>query len=226
VALVLVGLAALAVLVLIMIWLARQTHRYLNAPIFVGALVVLAALAMGIITVAGVGGQVQQVRNTDFLYTVKLADARTAAYDAKSNESLTLIARGSGSAYEKNWQDQSNALLISLGSLDGTNQTRLKDEWNVYKTAHEQIRKDDDGGNWDAAVLKALDTGPTSANAKFTTFANDADNTLATYSANTNGSLRGPIVWVTVLGWLLLVLCLAASLLVLRGMSQRIEEYR
>ena len=84
--LVLSGLGALALLVLVMVWLARRTHRYLNPSMFVGSLVVLAALAIGIVTLAGVGSQVQAVRNSSFAYTVKLADARTAAYDAKSNE--------------------------------------------------------------------------------------------------------------------------------------------
>jgi hypothetical protein len=223
---ILVGLGGLTVLVLVMIWLARRTHRYLNPPLFVGTLVVLAALAVGIVTLAGVGSQVQQVRNTDFLYTVKLADARTAAYDAKSNESLTLIARGSGSQYDAAWDQQSNSLLTSIGSLDVANQTRLRTEWKAYTDAHQLIRDDDKKGDWDAAVKKALDTGPSSANAKFATFTTDADTTLQKYSANTEGSLLGPVTWVTILGWLLLVMCLAAAALVLRGLGQRIEEYR
>ena len=224
--LILVGLASLAVLVLVMVWLARRTHRYLNPSLFIGTLVVLAALAVGIITLAGVGSQVQAVRNADFLYTVKLADARTAAYDAKSNESLTLIARGSGSAYETAWQQQSNSLLTSLASLDDTTENRLKGRWQAYIDAHKAIRTEDNNGNWDSAVQKALDTGPDSANAKFTAFTNDADATLARYSADTQGSLLGPVTWVTVLGWVLLVLCLGAAVLVLRGLGQRIEEYR
>jgi hypothetical protein len=224
--LVLVGLAGLAVLVLVMVWLARRTHRYLNPSFFVGTLVVVAALAVGIITLAGVGSQVQQVRNSDFAYTVKLADARTAAYDAKSNESLTLIARGSGSAYETAWQQQSNSLITSLASLDDATENRLKAEWNDYVTAHKDIRANDEKGEWDAAVQAALATDEKSANAKFTTFTNDADTTLAKYSADTQNSLLGPVGWVTGLGWLLLALCLAAAVLVLRGMGQRIEEYR
>jgi hypothetical protein len=226
VALVLVGLAALAVLILIMIWLARRTHRYVNPSMFIGTLVVLAALGVGIVTLAVVGGKVQEVRTTDFAYTVNMANARTSAYNAKANESLTLIARGSGTQYDNDFNQQSASLQESLKGLDGTNESRLTNEWTAYLGAHNAIREDDKNGNWDAAVQKALATDPDSANAKFTTFATDAENTLATYSANTNASLRGPIVWVTVLGWLLLLLCVAASLLVLRGMSERIEEYR
>ena len=39
--LILTGLGALAVLVLVMVWLARRTHRYLNPSMFVGSLVVV-----------------------------------------------------------------------------------------------------------------------------------------------------------------------------------------
>ena len=69
----LVGLGALAVLVLVMVWLARRTHRYLNPSMFVGTLVVLLALVIGAVTLGWVGSQVQDVRNTDFAYTVALA---------------------------------------------------------------------------------------------------------------------------------------------------------
>ena len=224
--LVLSGLGALALLVLVMVWLARRTHRYLNPSMFVGSLVVLAALAIGIVTLTGVGSQVQAVRNSSFAYTVKLADARTAAYDAKSNESLTLIARGSGQAYEKAWQTQSNNVLSSLASLDSTTQSRLRSEWDAYKTQHEAIRKADDGGDWDGAVNQALEPGAGSANAAFSTFAADVDKSLQTFGDDTEKSLLGPVTWVTILGWLLLVLCAGAAVLMLRGMGQRIEEYR
>jgi hypothetical protein len=228
--LVLVGLAGLAVLVLVMIWLARQTHRYLNPSIFVGSLVVLAALAVGIVTLAGVGSQVQAVRTNDFALTVKLADVRTAAYDAKSNESLTLIARGSGGQYEQAWKTHSaNIDTLLGGGLDDATQKRLKDlkdKWADYAKQHEAIRGSDDNGDWNGAVAQALDTKPGSANATFTTFTDDVSSTLDAFGKSTQSSLLGPVVWVTILGWLVLVMCLAAAVLVLRGMSQRIEEYR
>ena len=192
--LVLSGLAALAVLVLVMVWLARRTHRYLNPSMFVGSLVVLAALGIGIVTLAGVGSQVQAVRNSSFAYTVKLADARTAAYDAKSNESLTLIARGSGSAYEKAWQARSANVLSLLGFPGQPTQSRLRGEWSAYKTQHEAIRKADDGGDWDGAVKQALEPGPGSANAAFSTFVADADKGLQTFGDDTEKSLLGPVM--------------------------------
>jgi hypothetical protein len=224
--LILTGLGALAVLVLVMVWLARRTHRYLNPSMFVGSLVVVLALGIGLVTLAWVGSQVQAVRSSSFAYTVNLADARTAAYNAKSNESLTLIARGSGQTYENSWQTQSASLLSSLTALDSTTQSRLKSEWDAYKAQHVEIRTADDGGNWDGAVKLALAPEAGSANATFSTFAADADKSLKAFGDDTSTSLLAPVTWVTILGWLLLALCAGAAVLMLRGMGQRIEEYR
>ena len=84
----------------------------------------------------------------------------------------------------------------------------------------------DNGGDWDSAVVLALKTGPGTANAAFSTFTADADKSLTAFGDDTSRSLLGPVTWVTILGWLLLVLCAGAAVLMLRGMGQRIEEYR
>ena len=164
--LILVGLGALAVLVLVMVWLARRTHRYLNPSMFVGTLVVLLAIGIGAVTVGWVGSRVQNVRSTDFAYTVALASARSAAFDAKSNESLTLIKRGSGAAYETEWQKQSANVEQLLKSLDSRTRDTLQAAWTAYADAHEAIRGLDDGGNWDQAVTAALATGEDPATAR------------------------------------------------------------
>lgn len=229
---ILVGLGALLVLVLVMVWLARRTHRYVNAPMFVGTLVVLLALVIGAVTLGRVGSQVQDVRNTDFAYTVALASARSSAFDAKSNESLTLIKRGSGAAYEAAWQKQSANVETLLKSLDSGTGKTLQTAWTAYAEAHKAIRDLDSGGNWDAAVQAALATGTVQATGKDT--ANEAFDKfdaalspqLDRYRTDTSSGLVGPVPWVTALGWVLLVLCVGAALLVLRGMGQRIEEYR
>jgi hypothetical protein len=187
---------------------------------------VVLAIAIGAVTLGGVGGQVRDVRDTDFAYTVKLADARSGAFDAKSNESLTLIKRGSGGTYEDAWQKQSANILTLLGGLDVKTRDSLQATWNTYVTGHKAIRDLDNAGNWDGAVQKALDTAPGSANAAFAAFDTASSTSLDQYKKDTSSGLVGPVTWVTILGWVLLVLCAGAAILMLRGMTQRIEEYR
>ncbi len=225
-ALFLVGAAALLVLVFVMVWLAQRTHRYLNVSIGIGALLLLLAMGLGAVTLGGVGSQVTAVRDADYRYTVALASARTAAFDAKSNESLTLIARGSGAKFEAAWKGQYDTAYSQLAALPAAQQAALKSELTTYETLHKAIRALDDGGNWDGAVKAATATDAGTANAAFSTFDVATGQALDADKAQTSASLTAPIAWVTVLGWALLALCIVAALLVLRGIGERVEEYR
>ena len=225
-ALFLAGVAALLVLVAIMVWLARRTHRYLNVSMGLGALLLLLTMGLGAVTLGGVGSQVSSVRDSDYRYTVAVASARTAAFDAKSNESLTLISRGSGGAYETAWTTQYATAFSALAALPATAETKLKGDLSAYEALHKDIRKQDDSGDWDKAVAAATKTGTGTANAAFAQFDADSAQSLAGYKAQTSASLTAPIAWVTVLGWALLALCVGAALLALRGMNERVEEYR
>ncbi len=224
--LVAVGLISLVALAFVMVWLARRTHRYLNVPLAVGAVLVLAALLLGSLTLRSVGSQVQTAQNGDFASTVALATARSAAFDAKSNESLTLIARGSGQQYEKAWQTKSASVTSQIGRASGQPWAGLQNAWSAYTTAHQAIRKLDDSGQWDQAVAAAGSSEATSANTTFAAFDTQVTTALSTAKANTEAALLAPVTWANIAGWVLLVLCLAAALLAIRGVGQRAEEYR
>ena len=159
-----------------------------------------------------------------------MANARSAAFDAKSNESLTLIARA-GNASETKWKTPSGSVLANLVVLEAAQGDNgpagsLGAAWNAYVTEHDAIRKLDDAGTWDQAVAAATKTDPPSANARFTAFTSQADQSLETFRAATQAKVTEPQTRVTVTGWALLIICLAAALLALRGISQRLEEYR
>src|ERR1019366_7553752 len=94
------GVLALLVLVGGMVWLSRRTHRYINLPLAVATAAILVTLLVGYIVLASVSSRVSSVRDGSYAATLATAKARIAAFDAKSNESLTLIAHGSGAAFE------------------------------------------------------------------------------------------------------------------------------
>ena len=87
-ALVIVGVLSLAVLGLVAVWLAKRTHRYINVPLSAGIAAVLVAFLIGAFVVTGVSRDIGAVRDNQFAGTLALATARSAAFDAKSNESL------------------------------------------------------------------------------------------------------------------------------------------
>ena len=225
------GIVALLVLFLAMLWLARRTHRYLNTSLTIGTVLILLALLIGALTLSSVASQITTARGTSYEGTLALATARSAAFDAKSNESLTLVARA-GNASEPKWKTPSDAVVTNLESLQSSGAVppgdgaRLLDQWRAYVGQHQAIRKLDDAGTWDQAVAAATSTGAGSANVLFSSFTADSAKILGQVSRNTQQQVTAPRTGTTVAGWALLVVCLGAALLSVRGISQRLEEYR
>ena len=152
--------------------------------------------------------------------------ARAAAYDAKANESLTLIARGSGAVYEAAYEGSAQAATDRLADMvraDST-QTRLPSLLTAYTATHAAIRDADNGGDWNAAVELATSTTDGSANATFSAFdtaAKDVLNTQVTNIVRAFDQIGGRY-----LPWASGLAAALAALLAGRAMSQRIEEYR
>lgn len=229
--LILGGLLSLAVFGYILVWFARRTHRYVNVPLAAGAIGLGIVLVIGLTMAGRAATQVDQVRRDQLAAAVTLANARAAAYDAKSNESLTLIARGSGGAFETSWKAQSDKVVADLAQLgdqpsSGDTSTALRKTWSAYVDAHQSIRKTDDGGGWDRAVDLASATGDGTANASFADFDKTASAAVTALGAAVTdrlGSARGGLA---LTAWALLVLAVASAVAALRGANQRIEEYR
>ena len=161
------GVLALLVLLGGMGWLSLRTHRYVNLPLAAATAAVLVTLAIGSISLATIGSRVDDVRTGSYAATLATATARIAAFDAKSNESLTLIARGSGSAFQKAWESSSE-VVTARSAVAGRlrpDAAKLGGLWVNYAETHALIRKADDGGQWENAVKLATGSGATTAGA-------------------------------------------------------------
>jgi hypothetical protein len=226
--LVVAGLLTLLVLVLALVWLARRTRRYVNVPLAAAALIVLVTLVLGALGLTRVSNRVDAARDGVYAATLSTAQARIAAFDAKSNESLTLIARGSGSAFEKAWQASSAAVTAELSEL-GQNPASsglAPLPWSDYTSVHKQIRTLDDSGNWEGAVELATGTGHGTSNAAFGSFNTSSGEQLAGLSDQTAQQLDQARRWLPLGGALGVLAGLLAALCAWWGVSQRLEEYR
>ncbi len=219
------GLITLIVLVLGLIWLAKRTHRYLNFPITAAAVLVLLTMIIGGASLASAAGKAEDTKDHSYANTLALSRARIAAYDAKSNESLTLIARGSGTAFQDKWTAAAKSADEQL-AVGGITNPGLQDAWAKYKTVHADIRKDDDGGQWDLAVTKAIGTSGTTANTTFKTFDDASGKRLTELSEASRSELSDARGGLPPIGWLGLPIGIVAALLIAWGVSQRLEEYR
>jgi len=222
------GVLALLVLIGGMVWLSLRTHRYLNAPLAAATAAVLVTLVVGSISLAAVASRVDQVRTGSYAATLATAKARIAAFDAKSNESLTLIARGSGSAFQKAWVSSSKVVTDQSAasarlSSDAANMGTL---WASYVNIHTQIREADDGGQWEKAVSQAIGSGATSANVTFDAFDAKSGAALTSSSQAASDSLAAPRTWLSIAAWLGLLVGIAAAVSAWWGVSLRLEEYR
>jgi len=220
----LVGVAALVILVLVAVWLAKRTHRYLNRPLTLGVVLLLAGLVVAAMTIGGIRSTTSTVAAGDYRQAVNLAQIRTAANDARANESLTLIQRGSGARYQAAWQANDKSVRDTLGRVPQT--SALTQAWSGYTTAHGEIRALDDGGSWEQAVALATTAKAGSPTDRFTQFDEQVTqqrDAASTATIERLGALgAGNTVWAV----LIAIASLIAAWLVLRGIGQRIQEYR
>ena len=171
-------------------WIGRRFHRRVNPGILVA---VLAVGVVGIVAAFLVNGQQNQndeLTDGSFQSVVDGSSARTSANDAKANESLRLIARGSGQAFEDAWVAAAAIVDQALlePSLNG-----LQGSWATYKSQHQEIVDLDNGGDWDAAVVAATSTEDGSASDTFADFDAQLQDSLsasgtATTETLTNGN--------------------------------------
>ncbi|TCO48687.1 hypothetical protein EV646_104509 [Kribbella antiqua] len=220
------GLLTLVVFGFTLRWLARRTHRYINLPIAAGAVLVLLTTLIGGFALAGASSDAADTHQGAYDQTLALSRARIAAYDARSNESLTLIARGSGDAYEQAYQESARVVDDQLSKVDGVGAT-LEQQWKDYKEIHAGIRTTDTGGNWEKAVDMAIGRDPQVSSVKaFSAF----DENSATQLKSTSGEVHTELIsardGLPPIGWLGLPIGIAAALLAAWGMSQRLGEYR
>jgi hypothetical protein len=226
--LVIMGLLTLVVLVLGLVWLARRTRRYLNLPLAAGAVIVLVTLVVGTLGLAGISSKVDTVRDGVYAATLSTAQVRIAGFDAKSNESLALIARGSGAGFEAAWKTSDGVVQQELQRLgrNPASEDFATLPWKTYASVHQEIRKLDDTGQWEGAVTLASGTAADSGNAAFASFDTSSDKQLSALNKQTASQLDDAGGWLTFASVLGLLAGILAAVCAWWGVSLRLEEYR
>lgn len=214
------GLALLGLLIWFHQQLAHLFRRRINVGLATAAGLVAAATIAAVGVTWSLASDADHLRDGEFATASAVAGARTAANDAKSNESLRLIARGSGATYEEKWVEK-----------DGEVQTFIKGRgtlvtlWDAYRTGHEEIVAADEGGNWDEAVQLAVDREPGSVTQHFIDFDNEAAATIGLSSKALNSSLQTG-TWRAASMVVSTLLAAGAALVALSwGVTQRRKEF-
>ena len=226
---VIVTLLALATLLIVQVWIFRRTHRVFNVALVTATALVL---ILGATTIGGMSwsqSAAKKVRQGAFARTVALATARSDGFDAKSAEALTLVNRGSGQAYDQRFVSVASAAGRALDAgvapvAPDPAATDARTAFVQYLADHAEVRKLDNGGQWEKAVAAA--TGRGAANRSFGRFERASGRAIVHQASKVSDDLdsaRRPLV---PLAWLALLAGLAAAGLASRGLNQRLREYR
>jgi len=233
---VLLGIVALAALVFAQRYLTRRTRRLVNPGLAAATLALLAALIYQNVAWFGLHSHLNSAQADGSSQVQALATARIDALQARADEALTLVARGSGGAFEQDFRKTMADLIGTNGNggrlgdaaATATNPTvraairAAISDVAAWQTVHTGLRKDDDGGNYPAAVTAA--TGP--ASDAFTRVDDDLAAGIRASDATFNEQAAAAGRTIHIVGIVVIILTLLTLGGAAIGVQRRIAEYR
>jgi hypothetical protein len=159
-----------------LVWAQRRLYHRTNRVFNVGLVATSAATAVVLLWLV-VGHSVARAQLGDsYDHGAKslkwLNDARITALNARGDENLTLVSRGSGYAYETKYRSEMKTLhgdddgrptgLLDLALLladDDAGRAPVRaatDSLGTWQKLHKQERASDDGGDYDTAVAQVI----------------------------------------------------------------------
>jgi hypothetical protein len=231
---VLLGLAALVLLFFAQRYVRRRTRRRVNIGLAVATGAAAISLVWVLLATIGVMTNIAASRENGSDQTTVLAAARINALAARGDETLTLVARGSGGEFEEHYTKQARDQLATeqlprakalATDPDVRRQVQTAiDQEIAWNRTHRDLRKADDGGHYTDAVALALDANGAAGRFDAVDEALDSaiKDTTATFQQEV--SQAGNALTGTVVGVIVLALIMAAG--AVTGLWQRLKEYR
>ncbi len=241
-------LITIAALVLAARYLTRRTQRLLNIGLVVATGAALLMLAWTTVSWLSVQGHLSRAQRAGADVVDELASARIAALNARADEALTLVARGSGGEFDKDFGDKMNQLGGRLGAAradapGATGTAALTDvgkamnaagqavadaqeHAKTWRDAHTKVRDQDNAGNYPEAVRLAVGDQSGGAAQAFASLDDNLAGGIAAANRVFDLEARAAADGFTlaVPGLVALTLLLLTGMVA--GLQQRIAEYR
>ncbi len=220
-----VGLVLL-VLVLAMIGVGSvvmrgRTNRQFNMGLVVAAAAVLLAMVWIVMATRLAAGNIEHSRTEGTARFGQLAKARILAEQARTDETLQLIARGDITAGEKSYQGR----LGDLRTLLDTGPSAAADGVMKWTASHGKQVEAYLGGDYPAAVAQAIGTDPDASAAQFavveSSLRDEIEQTRATLRDRVSAA-GARLAW-SPTGTLVLMVVAAAAAVV--GLWPRLKEF-
>ncbi|MDT7782470.1 MAG: hypothetical protein QOF58_889 [Pseudonocardiales bacterium] len=217
-----VALAFVIALVLTQRYLTRKTNRLLNVGLLIATgaagLSLLWATTVSVLVINDVADSRTASEKVDVL-----AQARIATLTARGEETLTLVARGAGQVYEKNFVEVSEKLEGQLDQAKRLDDTEAVDQamrhFRQWQQVHQRIREADDAGQYNDAVALIDNPYFDSLDQDLVRAIGEARQDFSDEVAVARASLAGTVVGV-------LVLAVISAVGSTMGLWQRLKEYR
>lgn len=217
------AVTALVVFGLLNQWIARRFKRRINTGLAGAAAVTLAVGLAATLLSAAQAGTNAQLRGTDYATAVSGAEIRSNANAAKADESLRLISRGSGQAYETDWQDHADQVTAALAHA--ALRQAPEHRWQGYLEGHRRVIELDDRGQWDDAVALATSRAEDAPTMHFSDFDAGMEELVTAGAGRASETLLAGRPWFVVMSILTVLGGFAAAALAWRGVSVRLKEY-
>jgi hypothetical protein len=230
-----IGLAVVIALADLAVREWRRTHRVLNLGLTVAGLAVLACVVWWAVAAITADVRVGGARaHTEA--GAALDDARIAVLQARSNESLVLVARNSGGGSSDDaFSAQMDDVVDNFGLLADAERAdpeltdrvaALRGAATAWSAAHRDVRRLDDGGQYPQAVASVVGHGPGTSGGAFdaldAALAGAIGEERAAFAVDVEAA-EGTLV---ALPWISAVLALVAAGAVIVGIGRRVGEYR
>lgn len=232
-------LALLGALLVAQRYLTRRTNRLLNVGLMVASISVLVGLVWGTVALMIESASVADGQESGTRQVELAVQARIVALKMRANETLTLVARGDGAAYEDEWKalvseisgSERKNLLVRVGEVAADDESRAVLEQargNVadWLELHGTVREQDEGGEYQQAVTTAIGGDEQGAAAKFSELdgnllelINNGRARFVEETSSAGGALTGLVPGAA-------VLALVAATGVTMGIRERLREYR
>ena len=216
------AVVVLALLVLAQVFLARRSRRRLNPGLVVASLLV--AVLVGWLAVAGLlsarAATNARTHGGEPLGTA--VTARILAQQARADEILGLLKRGSDTRSDENFADRTNQLagLLERQPVDGAAAALVS-----WIQAHDEIRHRLSAGDYPAAVAIARDDGPHHATPEFTRLDTALQDEITQLRAKQRDGITHAYTALNGLPFGAAAIGILAALAVAGGVGPRLSEY-
>jgi hypothetical protein len=230
----LAGIVAIAALVACQVLLSRATRRTLNVGLVAATALTVIAFGWAALSMSRASSRADDARGDEYRNAVALADARIAAFSAKSAESLGLINRGNAAPFEEIWAADRSDVVDALATIDDDSNAfddvpsvdDIRGAFDGYSDVHDEVRAADNDGDWEGAVAIATGFGDGQSNAAFERFDESSAARVERYAAAVDDDLAdaaGPLRTARLAALVLTVIAAAATAW---GFNLRMKEYR